>query len=262
MPTNNNALESNIASTRLDSLQDQLANHPLYNSISNIDHLRVFMQHHVFAVWDFMSLIKSMQSHIAPTTVPWVPCKHPQYVNFVNQLVLEEESDHMYSNDANNRPLSHFELYLAAMREVGATTYTISRLIHVVREKDLDVALKLPNIPGPAKKFMTFTFDVINSNQPHLIAASLAWGREDLVPQLFRALQRKLQIDQLEAPNLFAYLDRHIQLDEQEHAPIAIQLAQELCVGSSTKQLESLEIAEQSLAIRLQFWDGIYRSLQ
>lgn len=257
----NYAVELNRVSNRFDSLQQQLANHPLYCAIRNKEHLKIFMEHHVFAVWDFMSLIKSVQSLIAPTTIPWVPSDHPRYVHFINQLVSEEESDDMYSNSAQSHPLSHFERYLEAMTEVGANTYIISRFINTLRDDGLDAALTIPKIPNTAKLFMTFTFDVIKRNQPHLIVAVLALGREGLVPQLFRSLQKNLLIDPTETPNLFAYLDRHIQLDEQEHAPLAKQLLQELCGNSRTKETESMEIAEQALVVRLKFWDGIYQSL-
>ena len=258
---NSHALELNRVSKRFDSLRQQLVDHPLYNAIHNKEHLKIFMEHHVFAVWDFMSLIKAAQKLIAPTTIPWVPSTNPRYVNFINLLVAEEESGSMYSNNASLYPLSHFERYLEAMKEVGANTYTISRFIGMTRNRGLDAAFTIPHIPNSAKHFMTFTFGVIQSNQPHLIIAVLALAREDLVPQLFRSIQQNMKIDQIEAPNLVAYLDRHIQLDEQEHAPIAKQLLQELCVGSRIKQTESIEVAEEALLVRLEFWNSIYQLL-
>ena len=257
----NQALNLNGGSKKYESLQQQLVNHPLNCSIHNKKHLKTFMEHHVFAVWDFMSLIKAVQCLIAPTTIPWIPSVHPHYVHFINQLVSEEESDYMYSNNSCNNPRSHFECYLEAMTEVGANTYLISRFINMVRDKGLDAALSIPHIPTVAKQFMIFTFDVINRNQPHLTVAVLALGREEMVPQLFRSLKQNLKIDKSNARTLFAYLDRHIELDEQEHGPIAVKLLQELCADSRIKQSESVEIAEQALAARLEFWDGIYQLL-
>lgn len=257
----NYALTLSSVSKQFDSLRLQLINHPLNSAIGNIEHLRIYMEHHVFAVWDFMSLIKSVQNFIAPTTVPWVPSDNPNYVHFINQLVSEEESDNLYSTNSHDHPRSHFERYLEAMTEVGANTYIISRFISMVSDEGLDAALSMPNLPNSAKKFMMFTFDVIKRNQLHLIVAVLALGREDLVPQLFRSLVQNFPMNRCEVPSLFAYIDRHIQLDEQEHAPIAKQLLQELCTGSSAKQIESQEIAEQALAVRLEFWNEIYRLL-
>lgn len=255
----NQALLVNGSSSQFDFLRDRLANHPLYGAIQNQRQLQLFMEHHVFAVWDFMSLIKSVQNQIAPTTVPWIPSAYPHYAQFINQLVLEEESDPLVANNDHNHPRSHFECYLEAMMEIGANTYTISRFINTVRNDGLTVAFNIPKLPYAAKQFMKFTFEVIQRNQLHLTVALLALAREDLVPQLFHALQQNLHIERSKVKSLLVYLDRHIQLDEQEHAPMAKELLQELCADSSIKQKESMEIAEQALAVRLELWDSIYQ---
>jgi len=108
---------------------------------------------------------------------------------------------------------------------------------------------------------MSFTFDVIGRNQAHLLAAVLAYGRETLVPQLFRSLIEGLQVNASEAPGLYGYLERHVQLDEQEHGPLAVLMVQELCEGSSKKLAEAMDVAEQALAARLDFWNGIHAAL-
>ena len=131
--------------------------------------------------------------------------------NFINQLVSEEESDHEYPELANKLPCSHFKHYLDAMAEIGADTTVISMFIDTVRQDGIDIALELPEIHSATKEFVTFTFDVIKQNQPHLTVAALALGREDLVPQLFRSLENNLQITRHEAPKFFHYLGRHIQ---------------------------------------------------
>ena len=219
------------------------------------------MEHHVYAVWDFMSLIKSLQIHIAPTKLPWVPPKNTRYANFINQLVLEEESDHALTDTVGSTHASHFESYRQAMDEVGANTHTISRFVDMLSVEGLETALQISDIPTPAKRFMAFTFDIIERNQPHLLAAVLAYGREDLVPQLFRSLQDGLRISVSDAPNLYGYLERHIQLDEQEHGPLAVLMVQELCEGSTEKQKEAMDVAEQALDTRLKFWNGIHEAL-
>ena len=58
---------------RLVPLKDALLNHPLYRRIDTLPALRLFMEHHVFAVWDFMSLLKELQRRLCCTTVPWAP---------------------------------------------------------------------------------------------------------------------------------------------------------------------------------------------
>ena len=248
-------------SLRSDALQHQLSKHKLYEYINTQAALKIFMEHHVFAVWDFMSLIKSLQQHIAPSKLPWVPPKNPRHANFINQLVLEEESDNALTDSFGDTHASHFESYVHAMAEIDANTQPITNFIDIVKTKGLKAAFKLPDVPTPAKTFMSFTFDIIERNEPYLLAAVLAHGRENLVPHLFQCLENGLQIDRRETPSLYAYLEHHILLDGEEHGPLATQLLEELCEGSIQKRIAAMEIAEQTLEVRLKFWDEIQRAL-
>ena len=45
----------------IETLKVQLINHPLYKMMKSQEDLQVFMEHHVYAVWDFMSLVKKLQ---------------------------------------------------------------------------------------------------------------------------------------------------------------------------------------------------------
>lgn len=254
---NNLLSNTDVVSPRYDALCEQLRKHPLYDAIDNIKNLRIFMEHHVYAVWDFMSLIKSLQKHIAPTDVPWVPPKNPRFANFINQLVLDEESDSAVTVKAGATHASHFESYYQAMVEVGANIRPISQFVNGVRSSGLDIALQTTEIPVPARRFMAFTFDVIGRNKPHLLAAVLAYGRESLVPKMFQSIIGGLKIGKQDAPHLYGYLERHIQLDEDKHGPLVVFMAQELCDGSTENQAEAMDVAEQALAVRLDFWDGI-----
>jgi len=254
-------LNTSIVSSRYQSLLEQLNNHPLYSDLSNENNLKVFMEHHVYAVWDFMSLIKALQLHLAPINIPWIPNKYPHYTHFINQLVLEEESDKALTDTANFTHTSHFEAYLKAMSNIGANTQPILQFINIVKTEDLETALHTQNIPHPAKRFMTFTFDLIARNEPHLLAAILAFGRETIVPELFQSIRHGLQINQRDAPDLHAYLDRHIELDKHEHGPLSARMASELCDNAIDKQSAVINVAEQALASRLEFWNGIHLSL-
>jgi hypothetical protein len=258
-------VRSALASSELDlgrlaSLQAELGVHPLYEMLGTVRNLAIFMEHHVFAVWDFMSLIKSLQRHIAPTAVPWLPPLDARAANFINQLVLEEESDHALADAGGVSHASHFESYRQAMVEVGANSIPITRFLGKVREDGIQSALLMEGIPEPARQFMKFTFEVIEHDQPHLLAV-LAYGRESLVPQLFRSILEVLKLRRQEAPVLCAYLERHIELDEQEHAPLANYIVQTFCKGSHSMQAEAMDIAAQALQVRLDFWDGIHQAL-
>ncbi|MHC5538945.1 DUF3050 domain-containing protein, partial [Singulisphaera rosea] len=110
--------------TRIAPLRDALLAHPVYAGIDDIDGLRRFMEHHVFAVWDFMSLLKALQRRVCCVDVPWTPPANPAACRLVNQIVLGEESD----EDEEGRPSGHFELYRRAMQLCGAETGPIDRL--------------------------------------------------------------------------------------------------------------------------------------
>lgn len=219
------------------------------------------MEHHVYAVWDFISLVKSLQTRIARPDVLRSLSKRQRYVSYINQIALEEEEDNtlMETFDVTNG--NHFECYRHAMAEVGADIEPISRFVDMVNNKSIETALKRSNIPAPARQFMTFTFDIVGRNQLHLLAAALTYGRETLVPKLFRPLLRRIKVSRSSAPNLYGYLERHIQLDEQEHGPLAIRMVQELCEGQTERLAEAVDVAEQSLTVRLDLWDGIHEAL-
>lgn len=219
------------------------------------------MEHHVFAVWDFMSLIKALQLHLAPINIPWIPIKYPHHAYFINQLVLEEESDQALTAAADFTHTSHFEGYLKAMREIGANTSPITQFIDAIKTNDFKTALLTQDIPLPANQFMKFTFDIIERNQAHLLAAVIAYGRETLVPELFQSIQNGLKISGEDAPNLHAYITRHVQLDKHEHGPLAIRMADELCENSIAKQTDAIVISEQALICRLEFWNGIHAAI-
>ncbi len=77
----------------IENVRDELLRHPLYEHLTNLDSLRFFMEHHVFAVWDFMSLLKAMQSHFCGTTIPWTPPGNVLVARMIHEIVLEEETD-------------------------------------------------------------------------------------------------------------------------------------------------------------------------
>jgi len=153
-----------------------LNEHPIYKAVETIEDLRCFMEHHIFSVWDFMSLVKYLQSVIAPSQTPWVPPFDTDLSRFINEIVLEEESDEMPDKQSF---LSHFEMYLLAMEEVGADTSKIKNFVQVVQTMGIDEALKLPDIPQASRVFTTTTFSFIVEREPHHAAAAFSLGRED-----------------------------------------------------------------------------------
>lgn len=236
----------------------ELESHPVYNAVATLADLRCFMQHHVYSVWDFMSLIKTLQAVVAPTTAPWVPRGDGSVRRFINELVLEEESD---ATGLPDEHLSHFELYLRAMREIGADTGPMEKFVSTVEREGIESALSLPTVPAPSRAFTATTFDFIASGRPHVVAAALALGREHIIPAIFRAILRRIGISEQEAPTFHFYLNRHVHLDEDFHAPLSLRLLNGLCEEDFVRIEEAIESAHHAVAARMRFWDGVHVAL-
>jgi hypothetical protein len=244
-------------------LQDTLNNHPVYAALRSVEDLRCFMRHHVYSVWDFMSLIKYLQLHIAPVRVPWTPEGTGSLRYFINQLVLEEESDTAPpAADGSPVYMSHYELYLGAMREVGADTTGPLQFLDLVRQHGIERALAADVVPVASRRFTTTTFGFLASNKPHVVAAALALGREHIIPNMFRAFLKDMGITEKDAPLFHFYLHRHIHLDEDFHAPLSLRMVEELCANDAVKLQEAETAAREALQARIAFWDGVLEAVR
>jgi hypothetical protein len=232
--------------------RQKVLSHPLYLELNTKEAVVTFMEHHVFAVWDFMSLLKTLQRGLTCVEVPWVPTGPSVSRRLINDITLVEESDEL-----DGGFISHFELYLDGMRQVGADTTRIDAFIGLLRAgKPVLPALRTVGAPDPAAEFVAVTWDFICRAPVHCQAAAFAFGREDLIPDMF---------DQVAALNagsgdlsLFVdYLRRHIQVDSEEHTPMAMQMLIDLCGDDDAKWAECQETINLAFAARLRLWDGI-----
>ncbi len=248
--------ENLIANERVETLKEKLTRHPIYESIETLQHLRCFMEHHIYAVWDFMSLLKALQAAVAPAQTPWMPSSRPELRRFINEIVLGEECDE-YIAGGTRRFISHFELYLLSMEEVNADTRPIRQFISVVNENGVEAALGLPMVPRPAIEFVRSTFQFIHEKKDHCTASAFAFGREDLIPAMFGALLERMKITEVMAPNFHYYLKRHTKLDAETHGPLALQLVAMLCGKDADREQEAVRTAERALEARIVFWNGV-----
>lgn len=249
------ALEEEISVYR-----NQLLQHPVYHSLRSIEDLRVFMEHHSFAVWDFMSLLKWLQAHYTRSHSPWVPVSTGDIRFMINEMVLGEESD-VHPNGGHT---SHYELYLEAMTQAGANTTAITELVtQVSKGMAVSDALIFSRCPASAQKFVNQTFQFISSGKPHIIASAFTFGREDLIPDMFTHFVESLPEKQSGQLNLFDYyLKRHIELDGDHHSHLAKQMIMELCGSNPERWREATTAAAESLKARIVLWDGVMNNLK
>lgn len=254
--------ETNPAVERLkaavEPARQQVISHPLYRALCELPAVVTFMEHHAFAVWDFMSLLKTLQRQLSCVQVPWVPEGSAASRRLINEIVLVEESDELGSGF-----ISHFELYLSGMAQAGADTAPIESFIELLRSGEPVVpSLKKSGAPGPAAEFVAATWGFINRSPAHCQAAAFAFGREDLIPEMFERVA--VLNDQLgDRLSIFVdYLRRHIQVDGEEHTPMAMQVLADLCGDDADKWAECKSTIEVAFAARINLWDGILAEIR
>ncbi|MGK5637553.1 DUF3050 domain-containing protein, partial [Streptomyces sp. URMC 126] len=226
--------------------------HPLYQSVTGPDALRVFMEHHVFAVWDFMSLLTSLQRRLTCVEVPWVPTGPVASRRLINEITLVEESD-AYGDGF----ISHFELYRAAMDDMGADTGPVDAFVRELRAgTPVSAALRTARVPEPAARFVDATWTVLETAPTHCQAAVFAFGREDLIPEMFEQVVRTEDADGRTA-RFRDYLERHIEVDADEHTPMAMHMLVDLCGDDTEKWKRCADAVRTALHARADLWTAI-----
>ena len=209
-----------------------------------------FMENHVFAVWDFQCLVKTIKTLSTSTNgYTWTPPKISyNSLRLINEIILGEETDIL--PDGNYA--SHLELYMMAMKEVGADTTKIEAFLRKAAIPYLDVDLTL--LPEPAREFVSVTMQAIGTRKLHVVLSVFTYGRELLIPKLFIEILDDLK---LEAPLFRYYLERHIEVDSEDHGPAAERLLKESIGGDPVKQAEADEWKVKAIEARNKLWQAI-----
>ena len=265
----------------------RVTKHPLYKQLTvtrlrTLD-LRVFMEHHVWAVYDYFQLLKRLQAHLTCVCVPWRPTADPAMRRFISEIVLEEECDVFEDGKTHG---SHLELYLRAMVQAGANTAPMcSWLAKLEAMSDasgssrmaesgaatwpcqgaaLSSLLEDLGAPPAAAAHVAATMDLAQNGSIAEVAAVFTFGREDVIPTMFSALLQGEDDSGLQACTIFKYyLERHIELDGDDHGPLAIALVERLC-GIDTKDecaranwMQAEKAVKHAFEMRVALWDAV-----
>ncbi len=224
--------------------QNDLMDHPMYRKLNSLENIKIFMKYHVFAVWDFMSLLKSLQREITCVELPWTDSSYdPELIQLINEIVLGEESD----QDHEGNVMSHFALYLKAMKEIGADTELIDQFL-----KDFNFEI----LPTEIKEITAFHLNLAMNGKVHEVASSFFFGREKLIPEMFDSIVSVLKDSEVSCPSLIYYLERHIEVDSEDHGPKALKCLKGL-MDTELKKEEVESTALRSLTMRNRLWDFI-----
>lgn len=229
-------------------ISDNISKHEIYKHLSDMEALKTFASYHVFCVYDFMFLAKSLQHALAPSGPEWRGnLVSSAATRAINEIILEEESD----VDPKGGFISHHDLYLRAMTEIGANSSLINSF-----KKTRD----LSQLPAPVSNFLAYHLDLAKNGNPMEIAGAFFLGRESLLPHVFEAIVDILPEEK--APTLYYYLVRHIELDGRNHSELGEAIISEI----AEKQGEDISLAfaagEKTLNLRLALWDFILEEIK
>lgn len=234
--------------------QHALQAHRVFSAIRDIEDLRLFMSWHVFAVWDFMSLLKQLQRKLTCVDIPWLPPANPVAARLINEIVLGEECDDM----PEGGHLSHYDMYLLAMKEIGASTQQIESFVQHIRSGvSAEEALDGVGAATAIKSFVSSTLNTASTGSVHQVLGSFFFGRENVIPAMFRSLLAQWQMDEKEAPMFVYYLNRHIELDGDSHGPATWKIINELAGGDQAAIEQIKSAAEEAINARIGLWDGL-----
>jgi hypothetical protein len=237
----------------------QLLEHVVYRRLTGKRAIQVFMEHHCYCVMDFMCLLKSLQQRLTVVAVPWFPPASADAARFINEIVLGEESDLA----PGGGHISHYELYVRAMREAGADADRVEHLVEQVRNyQHYRRALQQAKVPAAAAAFVTDSVSICLTGKNHEVAAYFLFGRENLIPAMFRKIVAGLQASgEAGFDGLLYYLDRHIVIDEGEHGPAAQRMLEHLVAGEPRRWAEAWRAAQRAVQARVKLWDAIAAAL-
>ncbi|MFZ9687346.1 MAG: DUF3050 domain-containing protein [Chitinophagaceae bacterium] len=241
--------------SEIEQERSRLLSHPVYHEISDLDSLKKFTETHVFAVWDFMSLLKSLQIALTSVSIPWMPVGSAETRYLINEIVLGEECD----VDEDGNRMSHFELYLKSMHQMGANTKPIYSLIKsILAGQPIDEAINKSSLNPNVEQFLHFTFMIAKHAAPHVKASVFTFGREDLIPSMFMKFLEEMHSEHPDKVSTFKYyIERHIEVDGDHHSHLAINMVSELCGDDESKWKDAAEAAKKALEMRYLLWDAI-----
>ncbi len=246
----------------LNTLRAQLLDHPVYAEVDSVEDLRRFMEDHVFAVWDFMSLLKRLQQDLTCTKVPWFPADNARAARLINDIVIGEETD----VDPDGSFVSHLDLYLRAMADVGASTRQFDTFRSLARVgTSVETAMVRTGAPPHVQAFVAHTMALAQSGSTEEVLAAFFYGREDIIPEMFSRLQKTLagaRRNNASLRNFIYYIERHIELDGDSHGPMGRELLEGLVADSPERHQRALHAACNSIKARIDLWNGTLGTLR
>lgn len=239
----------------IEDLKSELAAHCLYTKLQHMEDIHIFMEHHVFAVWDFMSLAKALQLHLDATQVIEKQTDNSKILGFVNGILTGGETD----PNKKEIVLSHLEMYLELMDEIGANTTNIKKLIaSSAAGLDIHEAMQIAQLTDEQQRILNFTQTIIATNEIHKIAVAATLVPEGMISNRFlKILKETEERDNLLVPKFKNYLNRYKAIDGNDYGLLSLEMVTHFCDSDGKKWVDILDIAMKTLSHRIYLWDAI-----
>ncbi|CAG9319831.1 unnamed protein product [Blepharisma stoltei] len=238
-----------------------------YSSIKleSLPATRVYMKNFIYQAWAVISTLKALRSKLSPSTVPWYPPEDENSVRYINEILLDEETDvagqpQQYS--------SHYNLFIKAMREANGFSEPMETLVTDLRQgmawdkafiKNKD---QYKHIISPSTfKYVENEIGIAMNGDLHQIAGFFFLGREETVPDLFSGFVKSLNEKEVNAPLFKSYIQRHIDLDGDLHAPLGEKITQRVCKEDPKMWKEVYEAGKLGITDDLNFAKGVTKMI-
>lgn len=268
--------EKHHQATLINEIEDdrqQVLRHNIYNIMAeNHDNgmkdslnqkIATFMEHHVWAVYDYFQLLKRLQRHFTCVELPWRPTKDPKMRHFITEIVAEEECDEAEDGVTH---ISHLELYVRSMEKLGANTKPINQFLAALDDYDdmlsfeswFEEILIKSGAPKASQEHVKMTMDLARNGSICEVAAVFTFGREDIIPKMFIRILNNHNLASSEEFSIFRYyLQRHIDLDGKDHGPHAIALVNGVCGDDPEKWKQATDAVKKALKARTELWSAV-----
>ena len=245
------------------TLRNKLKYHAVYSKMNLEEKVMIFMNTHIYCVWDFMNLVKRLQVHFTSVEVPWRPTTSVQtrmLRRLANEIVLEEETDEL-----EGQFISHFSYYVESIRQVqnGVISNNLTRFINDISSDSVSYQeiLNREYLPTAIRNFLQITSNAAVHENIIVTAAAFTFGREVMLPEIFTSILKESGVaNQPRLSKFVNYLDRHIELDGDYHGFLSKKMVLKLVSNQEEWDLV-IKTAKIALEARVALWDDIFKRL-
>jgi Protein of unknown function (DUF3050) len=176
--------------------------------------------------------------------------------------VIGEETD----VDPDGSYVSHLDLYLRAMAEVGASTRQFETFRSLTQAgTSVEAGMVRTGVPPHVRSFVAHTLTLAQSGSTEEVLAAFFYGREDIIPEMFGRLQKTVLSTKHDEDRLryfIYYVERHIELDGDSHGPMGRELLEGRVADSPQRNEWALRAACNSIQARIELWNGTLSTLR